>query len=231
MNLTRRLLEAAQLVPQDVSFADIGTDHAYLPVYLVEQGKIAKAIAGDIVPGPCQAARNTVALYNMNNVIEVRQGSGLQVLASGEAECIAICGMGAATIIDILEESFSLACEAKRLILQPMAGAPLLRKYLVTKGWSIVAESLAEEPGHLYEIIAVERGTAIAYTELDYVVGPLLLRQKHPLLHKQLVKQISNCLNLKTNMEKSEAAIKTEKYQKNLELLKKLEALADACNS
>lgn len=230
MNLTQRLLEVANLVPQGSSFADIGTDHAYLPVYLVEQGIITKAIAGDIVPGPCQAARNTVAMYNMSQHIEVRQGSGLQVLCSGEAVCIAICGMGATTIIEILEASFALACEAKRLVLQPMAGAPLLRKYLVEKGWRLAAEALAEEPGHLYEIIAVERGEGSSYTELEYTVGPLLLQNKHALLNKQLAKQISNCLTLKANMEKSEAAVKTEKYAKNLELLKNLEALADACH-
>lgn len=231
MNLTQRLFEVAKLVPAGVCFADIGTDHAYLPVYLVEQGKIVKAIAGDIVSGPCQAARNTVGQYNMGKNIEVRLGSGLTVLASGEAQCIAICGMGASTIIDILEASFPLACEAQRLVLQPMAGAPLLRKYLVEHGWKLVAEALAEEPGHLYEIIAAERGESLGYSEVEYNVGPLLLAEQHPLLKKQLLKQISNCINLKVNMEKSEAAVKTEKYQNNLELLNKLEALADACYS
>ena len=123
MHLDKRLQAVAALVPEGVSLADIGTDHAYLPVWLWEQGRITRAVAGDIAAGPCRAARNTVAMYGAAGAIEVRQGSGLEVLTPGEVECIAICGMGGSTIISILEASMEIAKDAQRLVLQPMAGA------------------------------------------------------------------------------------------------------------
>ena len=90
MHLDKRLQAVASLVPQGSRLADIGTDHAYLPVWLVRNGAIASAVAGDIASGPCQAARATVAMYATADKIAVRQGSGLAVLAPGEAACLAI---------------------------------------------------------------------------------------------------------------------------------------------
>ena len=103
MHIDRRLETIANLVPQGCVLADIGTDHAYLPVWLLEKQRISRAIAGDIAAGPCQAARTTVAQFGQHKHVEVRQGSGLKVLSPGEADCIAIAGMGASTIISILE--------------------------------------------------------------------------------------------------------------------------------
>ena len=123
MHIDRRLETIANLVPQGCVLADIGTDHAYLPVWLLEKQRIARAIAGDIAAGPCQAARTTVAQFGQHEHVEVRQGSGLKVLSPGEADCIAIAGMGASTIISILEDDMEVAQSAKLLVLQPMAGA------------------------------------------------------------------------------------------------------------
>ena len=123
MHIDKRLETIANLVPQGCVLADIGTDHAYLPVWLLEKQRIARAIAGDIAAGPCQAARTTVAQFGQHEHVEVRQGSGLKVLSSGEADCIAIAGMGASTIISILEDDMEVAQSAELLVLQPMAGA------------------------------------------------------------------------------------------------------------
>ena len=109
MHIDRRLETIANLVPQGCVLADIGTDHAYLPVWLLDKQRIARAIAGDIAAGPCQAARTTVAQFGQHEHVEVRQGSGLKVLSPGEADCIAIAGMGASTIISILEDDTEVA--------------------------------------------------------------------------------------------------------------------------
>ena len=135
MHIDRRLETIANLVPQGCVLADIGTDHAYLPVWLLEKQRIARAIAGDIAAGPCQAARTTVAQYGQHENVEVRQGSGLKVLSPGEADCIAIAGMGASTIISILDDDMEVAQSAKLLVLQPMAGAHLcVRGCVATAG-------------------------------------------------------------------------------------------------
>ena len=135
MHIDRRLETIANLVPQGCVLADIGTDHAYLPVWLLDKQRIARAIAGDIAAGPCQAARTTVAQFGQHEHVEVRQGSGLKVLSPGEADCIAIAGMGASTIISILEDDTEVAQSAELLVLQPMAGAASLRAWLCSHSW------------------------------------------------------------------------------------------------
>ena len=230
MNIGDRLEAIGKLVPQGCVLADIGTDHAYLPVWLLEQGKIASAIAGDIAEGPCLAAKNTVSIHGMKGKVEVRLGSGLKVLQAGEADCIAIAGMGASTMIEILEADMPLAVEAKRLVLQPMAGAASLRKWLIQNGWCIVAEDLVADGRHLYEIMAVERGESEAFSDAVLEIGPSLIEAKHPLLAKQFARQINNYKKLLANMGKSEQAKASEKYIAWEKLVQELEALADACN-
>ena len=230
MNIGDRLEAIGKLVPQGCVLADIGTDHAYLPVWLLEQGKIASAIAGDIAEGPCLAAKNTVSMHGMKGKVEVRLGSGLKVLQTGEADCIAIAGMGASTMIEILEADMPLAVEAKRLVLQPMAGAASLRKWLIQNGWHIVAEDLVADGRHLYEIMAVERGESEAFSDAVLEIGPSLIEAKHPLLAKQFERQINNYKKLLANMGKSEQARASEKYIAWEKLVQELEALADACN-
>ena len=230
MNIGDRLEAIGKLVPQGCVLADIGTDHAYLPVWLLEQGKIASAIAGDIAEGPCLAAKNTVSMHGMKGKVEVRLGSGLKVLQAGEADCIAIAGMGASTMIEILEADMPLAVEAKRLVLQPMAGAASLRKWLIQNGWCIVAEDLVADGRHLYEIMAVERGESEAFSDAVLEIGPSLIEAEHPLLAKQFARQINNYKKLLANMGKSEQARASEKYIAWEKLVQELEALADACN-
>ena len=230
MNIGDRLEAIGKLVPQGCVLADIGTDHAYLPVWLLEQGKIASAIAGDIAEGPCLAAKNTVSMHGMKGKVEVRLGSGLKVLQAGEADCIAIAGMGASTMIEILEADMPLAVEAKRLVLQPMAGAASLRKWLIQNGWCIVAEDLVDDGRHLYEIMAVERGESEAFSNAVLEIGPSLIEAKHPLLAKQFARQINNYKKLLANMGKSEQARASEKYIAWEKLVQELEALVDACN-
>lgn len=172
MHIDRRLETIANLVPQGCVLADIGTDHAYLPVWLLDKQRIARAIAGDIAAGPCQAARTTVAQFGQHEHVEVRQGSGLKVLSPGEADCIAIAGMGASTIISILEDDTEVAQSAELLVLQPMAGAASLRAWLCSHGWQLAAEELVDDAPHFYEIIAAKRGLAPVYRAAECAVGP-----------------------------------------------------------
>ena len=235
MHLDKRLQAVASLVPQGSCFADIGTDHAYLPVWLLEQGVIASAVAGDIAAGPCQAAQTTVAMHGAASSIAVRQGSGLAVLRPGEADCIAICGMGGSTIISILAADMAVAKGAQRLLLQPMAGAAALRRWLVAQGWCITREALVDDEPHFYEIICAERAEKYAarasdageqcYSEVEYLVGPALLRDGHPLLAKHIARQQASLQELLTNMARSERAKASAKYQEAQKLLQALEAL------
>ena len=232
MNIGERLEMIGSLVLPGTVLADIGTDHAYLPVYLLEKKKIEKAIAGDIAEGPCQAAAATVAMYNKKQQIEIRLGSGLSVLKPGEAACITIAGMGGSTMIDILSADMNVAISAKRLILQPQTGAPGLRKWLLANGWDIVQEELVWEHKHLYEIIVAERASSLKkYREAELEIGPLLLVNKHPLLKDQFDKILAAYKKQLGFMEKSTQALQSEKYKHIKALVAEVEVLAHASNS
>lgn len=225
MHIGSRLETIGSMVPKGSVLADIGTDHAYLPVWLVERGQIERAIAGDIAAGPCQAARSTVALHGLEEKVEVRMGSGLAVLAPGEADCIAIAGMGASTMISILEADMEVAERAKLLVLQPMAGAASLRAWLISHGWQLVDEELVDDAPHFYEIISARRGASPAYSAAELAIGPVLLEKKHPLLAKQFARQLATANQLLAGMEKSERARASVKYQELLALKTSLEVL------
>ncbi len=177
--LPPRLAAVARHVPPGRPFADIGTDHAYLPVHLVQSGRVPRAVAGDVRPGPLQAARATVAAAGLTDRIDVRLGSGLTVLAPGEAACVAICGMGGPLIARILAEGPLTGVE--RLVLQPMGGEAQLRRWLAESGWRLVAEEIVADGGRLYPVLVAEPGQ-MSLSRLEEEVGPLLLRQGGPLV-------------------------------------------------
>lgn len=225
MNIGVRLEAIGHLVPQGCSLADVGTDHAYLPVWLLEKGIITHAVAGDIAEGPCRAARTTVAMYGAKDKVEVRLGSGLKVLQPGEVECVTIAGMGASTMIDIFEESEAVTKSLKHLVLQPMAGAASLRKWLSEHEWTIIDENLVEDGVHFYEIISAVQGDAKPLSEVEYMIGNVLLKKGHPLLEKHFKRQMDNLSQLVENMERSQQAMATEKYAHSKQLLAELECL------
>ncbi|MBP2017558.1 tRNA (adenine22-N1)-methyltransferase [Symbiobacterium terraclitae] len=188
LQLPPRLAAVARHVPQGQTFADIGTDHAYLPAHLVAAGHVPRAVAGDILPGPLAAARNTVDAAGLADRIDLRLGPGLSVLAPGEAACVAVCGMGGPLIARILEEG-PLA-GVRRLVLQPMGGEAQLRRWLAANGWKLVAEEIVEDGGRLYPVLVAEPGE-MALSRAEEEVGPLLLRQGGPLVRRHVAEKLA----------------------------------------
>lgn len=181
MELDRRLAALAAFVPPSVCLADIGTDHAYLPTWLVQQGRITRAIASDVLPGPCQAAEKTVAAAGLTAQIAVRCGDGLATLTPGEADTIAIAGMGGPTMLAILEREPAVVAQAQQLILQPMGGVAGVRRWLYEHGWHLEGENVVVERGRWYEILSARPGRRACPDEALLWLGPLLVEQQHPL--------------------------------------------------
>ena len=156
ITLDKRLSAVAALVRQGSRLADIGTDHAYLPVHLVQAGVCPSAIASDIGEGPLDAARRTVTENGLTSEIALRLGNGLATVSAGEVEDIAIAGMGGETIVMILEAAPWVKSADIRLILQPMTRAEDLRRWLLSHGFTILEEHLITDGRHLYPVMAAE---------------------------------------------------------------------------
>lgn len=154
--LTPRLETIYHHVSAD-KIADIGTDHAYIPIELVLSGKIHRAIATDIKAGPLSIAASNIKKYGLSDQIELRLGSGLVPVHTGEVQEIIIAGMGGEVIKQILAASRNTAKSAT-LILQPMNAQYALRKWLQENGYTIIQEDLAAEGYKIYNILVVRSG-------------------------------------------------------------------------
>jgi tRNA (adenine22-N1)-methyltransferase len=190
VKLNQRLLTIAGFVPEGSTVVDIGTDHALLPIYLLQNKIAAQVIAGDLNPGPLEAARRNVMAADLENSINLRLGNGLEIVKTGEAEVCIIAGMGGGTIRDIIKNAGPKAQSLKQLILQPMGGSGALREWLVENGWAISAEDLVIDEGRLYEIIAARPGQEKTVDPVLVTIGPRLFDNKHPLLSKVISEEI-----------------------------------------
>ena len=156
IQLSKRLQTVADFVENCETMADVGTDHGYIPIYLVLNRKVKKAIAMDVNPGPLQRAKEHICQYGLEHAIETRLSDGCFALKPGEADAIVIAGMGGALMQRILEQGEAAAKAAQRLVLQPQSEAALFRQFLFRHGYQILAEDMALEDGQYYPIIAAQ---------------------------------------------------------------------------
>ena len=155
IKLSKRLSDAAALVRDGASFADIGTDHAYLPIFLLQNGKIDRAYASDINQGPIENANENLKKYGLCDKVTTRVANGLDGIEDFAPTDIAICGMGGELIIKILEGVPYVRQNHIRLILQPMTHIELVREYL-QNGFYTVAENVVCEDGKIYQVLCLQ---------------------------------------------------------------------------
>lgn len=163
LSLTPRLARIAACVPMGARLADVGTDHGYLPVRLLLDGTIERAIASDLRPGPLERARETARRYGVEEKLSFRLCDGLTAIDGEEADTIAVAGMGGETIASILEAA-PWTKSGKRLLLQPMTGFPELRGWLGAHGYRIEREYVAREGKRLYSVMEVFGGSMARLT-------------------------------------------------------------------
>lgn len=169
MELTPRLQAIADQVPQGAVFADIGTDHAYLPVWLLLDGRIDRAIAADLREGPLSRAKETAAQHGVTDNVSFRLCDGLTGIQAGEANVIAIAGMGGETIASILAAApWTRNC---KLLLQPMTSFPDLRLWLQQNNYVIENERIVREGNRLYSIWSATGGEMRRLSPAELWVG------------------------------------------------------------
>ncbi len=194
MELSRRLYAVASLVTEGASVADIGTDHGYIPIYLVQQGIASKVIALDVNGGPLERARMHIIGNNLKGKIETRLSDGLHAVEPGEVDTIVAAGMGGGLIIRILEEGREVVERLKACVLQPQSEVWRVRRYLLDHRLDIIDEDMVEEDGKFYTMmraVPAIQGESLKYAECEYIFGKRLLEKKHPVLEKFLHRELA----------------------------------------
>lgn len=190
MELSKRLQGVADLVSKGEVVADIGTDHGYIPIYLVQSETCHRVFAMDINEGPYLRAKSHVQAYGLSEHIITRQSDGMKALEIGEATSIIIAGMGGALVIKILEQDKRLWSGLHEMILQPQSELHKVRQYLQENDLQIIEEEMIYEDGKYYPIIKVIHGRCNPYTQAELYYGPQLIKQKHPVLKAFIQKEI-----------------------------------------
>lgn len=174
MDMGPRLRAIAALAPEGCScLADIGTDHGYIPVSLLLEGRVKRAVAADIGAMPLDHARRTASSCGVAENLDFRLGDGLSVLEPGEADVIVIAGMGGDAIAAILEDA-PWSRDGPLLLLQPMSRAEVLRRWLPVHGYRVSAERLVQDKGVIYPILTARGGDMPPVTESRSWGGLLL---------------------------------------------------------
>ncbi|MGE5615138.1 MAG: tRNA (adenine(22)-N(1))-methyltransferase [Bacillota bacterium] len=172
MGINKRLKMIVEQIPKCNVLADIGTDHAYVPIYAVKTGLCERALAVDVKAGPLEAASLNIKRHGLENYVETRQGNGLEAVRLSECNVVVIAGMGGLMIRDILSSELDKARAANLLLLQPNTSAEALRKWLYEHGFALTCEKLVKDAGKIYcAIMSKWDGKFEKKDEFTYYVG------------------------------------------------------------
>lgn len=252
-NLSMRLDTVASLVTPGLTVADVGCDHGWVPIFLVEQGIAPKAFAMDVRKGPLSIAEEHVREAGLETSITLRLSDGLTALSAGEADCIIIAGMGGPLIRRILTEGEMVAKSAKELILSPHSEWAECRRFFAEQGYETLTEQMVEEDGKYYLIVKLRPNTQSdtsavcgecfkaepdsslqpdkekndSALALEY--GASLLKQKDPVLKEYLLKEQNTLMLLleklgaEDDSQSGEKAERSRSAQRRAEIQEQLE--------
>lgn len=190
VGLSNRLMTVAGFVPQGARLVDVGSDHAYLPLFLVKQGRIDFAVAGEVVKGPYESALKNVTQEGELDRIQVRLANGLAAIeATDKISAVTIAGMGGRLIADILTAGKEKLVGVERLILQPNNREDDVRTWLEANDFQLVAETILEENGKIYEILVAEPGQMNLSAE-ERRFGPFLMKEVSPVFREKWEREL-----------------------------------------
>ena len=203
MELSKRLQAVADLVSEGLVVADVGTDHGYIPIYLIETKKSPKAFAMDVNKGPLLRAKEHIAEHGLETRIETRLSDGVRALKKDECDCVVVAGMGGALTIKIMEEGKDIFRSLKEFVLQPQSELQKVRAYLYQNEYSIVEENMVLDDGKFYPMFRVINGQSEEYDAIELCYGKLLLEQKNAVLKNFLEKEKAVKELILSNLEQS----------------------------
>ena len=201
MQLSKRLDAVVKLAGKCSCVADVGTDHGYIPIYMVQNQLAQSAIAMDVNKGPLERAQKNIQAYRMEDKIVTRLSDGAAALKSGEADSVIIAGMGGLLTIRILEAGEEILKTVQTLVLQPQSELEQVRKFLAGHGYRITAENMVLDEGKFYPMMRVEHGTQENWEEQEYAFGKYLIAARNPVLLEFLEKEEKLCGEILSSLE------------------------------
>lgn len=203
--LSKRLETVASFVPTGAIIADIGSDHAYLPCYLIHKKIAKRAIAGEVVKGPFETAVRQVREEGLIHKVSVRLADGLEAIdESDKVDTITIAGMGGPLIVSILEKNPSALKSVTRLILQPNIHAKVIREWAVKNNWALLDEVILEEDDKIYEVLVLQRGE-MELSEKELLLGKYLPVEKSKVFIKKWENEIANWKRVLASLNEAES--------------------------
>lgn len=188
--LSKRMQAVADLVTPGLRVADVGCDHAYVSIYLVEQEIASKCLAMDVNKGPLERAQVNIRAHGLEDRIETRLGSGLEPAVPGEVDAVLMAGMGGILMRDLLQTSREVSQSLQEWVLQPQSDIDLVRRYIRESGFRIVEENMVEEDGKYYPMFRAipgqETAEELPWQQVYDLYGKLLLTGRHPVLKEFL---------------------------------------------
>lgn len=231
MNLSDRLIKITEFIKKDTTILDVGTDHGYIPIYLIENKISKKIIASDISPGSLSKTIELVKRKGLEKEIDSRVGNGLDVIKPFEVEGVIMAGMGGILIQNILRRNKKVTDSIDYFIFQPMIASKELRQYLSRNNFKIIDEDLSKEGDKFYEILYVEKGFENPKEEIYYEISERLIEKEHPLLKEfiqnkiKLINSVMEDLKEKTSERSIERYDELEeKIRQYMEVFNRIEA-------
>lgn len=224
MQLSIRLAALAHFVPEGSRVIDVGTDHAYIPIYLMTTGKAQSCLATDINKGPLEKADKNIRCHGLSG-IRLQQTNGLEGLEDEEADVIMISGMGGYLIVDILQRALPLVSKTKQLILQPQQDIDEVRKCLHAIGFRIEDEAFVKDEEKYYTVISAVKGEEQYTAERDYLFGKCLIEKKDPVFKEWVAYKLAKQQGIYNNLEgqcSASAHKRKEELEKEIEMLKEV---------
>lgn len=192
MKLSKRLETIAGMVPrlpEGGCVADVGTDHGFVPIWLVEHGTCSRALAMDVRRGPLERAREHIRQHRLEEAVETRLSDGLEKLKPGEADVVVIAGMGGELMLRILQDGDHVRDSVKCWILSPQSELEEFRKGLERLGLAVCRETMLVDDGKYYTVMAAEPGSMHYEEDFRYRYGDCLIRERSPVLREFLGKE------------------------------------------
>ncbi len=193
-SVDKRMSNRLKMIAESISSCslvyDIGTDHAYVPISLLQKGTCENAFATDIKIGPLIIAKKNIQNYHLEEKITTKQGNGLDVVGDNP-ECIIIAGMGGILITELIKNNINKAENTKQLIIQAMNAEEIIRKFMLKNGFSIEFEKLTQEGNKIYNLISFSYKNSVNdYLEYEYFSSRYLVSNNNILLKKYLKPKI-----------------------------------------